>query len=79
MKCAVLDKVRWTPLPPQNPDLTAMLYRSFLFLFISEYVNKLADQGIFQQALYEIVDLFVSKDQANKSVSNRQNNKERQW
>ena len=60
-------------------DLTAMLYRSFLFLFISEYVNKLADQGIFQQALYEIVDLFVSKDQANKSVSNRQNNKERQW
>ena len=60
-------------------DLTAMLYRSFLFLFISEYVNKLADQGIFQQALYEIVDLFVSKDQANKSVSNLQNNKERQW
>ena len=49
--------------------------------FYSEYANRLADEGRFQQALQEIVDLFVSKyHAAKKSVPKGQNHShEGQW
>ena len=50
-------------------------------IFYSEYANRLADEGRFQQALQEIVDLFVSKyHAAKKSVPKGQNHShEGQW
>ena len=56
-----------------------LLYMNIIFY--SEYANRLADEGRFQQALQEIVDLFVSKyHAAKKSVPKGQNHShEGQW
>ena len=40
-----------------------------MFFIILEYANRLADEGRFQQALQEIIDLFVLKHQAKNSES----------
>ena len=65
---------------------TSIQVNSLLFLymsitFYSEYANRLADEGRFQQALQEIADLFVSKyHAAKKSVPKGQNHShEGQW
>ena len=43
---------------------------------ISDYEKALCDQGSFREALHEMVDLFVSKDQVRRLMSNVQDNKE---
>ena len=49
-----------------------------IFFSISEYANRLSDEGLFQQALEEIVDLFVSKYKSTKSISTSQANDQHQ-
>merc|ERR1719510_2264199 len=46
-----------------------------------DYANKLADEGRFPEALQEIIDLFVSKYNANKSMSSDSQNddEDEQW
>ena len=50
-------------------------------IYFLEYANKLADEGRFPQALQEIIDLFVSKYNANKSMSSDSQNddEDEQW
>ena len=74
-------------LKPTTFDMFNIQVNSLLFLFYMsitfylEYANRLADEGRFQQALQEIVDLFVSKyHAAKKSVPKGQNHShEGQW
>ena len=50
-------------------------------MYFLDYANKLADEGRFPQALQEIIDLFVSKYNANKSMSSDSQNddEDEQW
>ena len=72
-------------LKPTTFDIFNIQVNSLLLymniIFYSEYANRLADEGRFQQALQEIVDLFVSKyHAAKKSVPKGQNHShEGQW
>ena len=40
------------------------------FIIVLEYANRLADEGRFQEAIQEIVDLFVLKYQADDDKLN---------
>ena len=40
------------------------------FIIVIEYANRLTDEGRFQEAIQEIVDLFVLKYQADDDKTN---------
>ena len=42
------------------------------FIIVIEYANRLTDEGRFQEAIQEIVDLFVLKYQADEDKTNEE-------